>query len=661
MTLSQALALLDQLLDKGELRAIDVQLARQTLAWEQAAGNHDEQECITLLFVACATSAALGRGQVCFTLNSQADSGFHWLTQPECTDWLAACRTVGVFGVDLDVSADGSLGESSEVSISSVSGSSASDRSDAGNQDAPLLVMQGHRVYLHRYFQYEQQVLAQVRGRVLAESSLAHTSRSNNALATTLAELFELHAPADLFDTHSAPDWQAVAAATACLQPFCVITGGPGTGKTTTVTKLLSALLSESPSLRIALAAPTGKAAARMTDSIRQARERGGIANAEGIPANSFTLHRLLGWSPRGFRYHQARTLPYDCVVVDEASMIDLPMMANLLNALSPAARLILLGDRDQLASVEAGSVLADLCDAGHQHGMTPGFSEVIAGLTGQVLDEYTEAPCSPMQNAMVQLRTSHRFSADSGIGALARAVNAGDAANALAVLSSPQTDDVHVLAADESWQTRALDGYREYCERVADPDASPEAVLDAFDRFQILLALRNGPWGVEETNRQIERLLTQHGLLRDTHQPWYPGRAIMITRNDYDIGLYNGDIGILLAVKEGSDTVDRVVFRDADGGLRYLSPGRVPSHETAFAMTVHKSQGSEFAEVGLLLPPQWQPVITRELVYTAITRAKSHFWCQVSESCWQQALQHQTVRASGLRDQLWPKFNEDV
>ncbi len=623
--------LLEQWLAEEKIRTIDYQLARQSYDWEWQQ-SQDEQCAIRVMFAACAVSYALGRGQVCLDIS-------RWPSTLTLPDTLMS-----------EFTSDNQSGKLLLSAATVIDGDS--------DDSSALLVVHNRRIYLNRYFRYEKIVLEQIRRRITPDTEVAkkggakattqttQTTRTqvSKALATTLRQLFPV--------PEAGIDWQAVAAATACIQPFCVITGGPGTGKTTTVTRLLSSLLSENPDLRIALAAPTGKAAARMTESIRQARERGGLPHAGGIPTSSFTLHRLLGWRPQGFRYHSERWLPYDCVVVDEASMIDLPMMAHLLAALAPDARLILLGDRDQLASVEAGSVLADLCDAGTEHGVTDEFAASLGALTGYDMTSAVEAPCSPMQNAMVQLRKSHRFDENSGIGALARAVNSGDVYSANAVFGDATRSDVIRIAQDsEDWQQHVMDGYRQYCELVKD-QASPEWILDAFDQFQVLVALRNGPSGVEETNRRIERLLTRAGLLSDTAQHWYAGRAIMITRNDYDLGLYNGDIGIMLK-HEGHD---RVVFRNAEGGLRFLSPGRLPNHETAFAMTVHKSQGSEFSGVYLLLPPTWQQVITRELVYTAITRAKKQFYCQTSDTCWQQAINIQTERASGLRDALWSK-----
>lgn len=633
--LQQAQALVKKWLDDERIRSVDWHLAQQAIEYEHTAGNSADDALTALLFAATACSYVLGRGQVCIDLGAAANNwGLPDISSSSEYAMLKSCITPE------------SLATCHVV-----------------NHESGLFVLHNNRLYLSRYFTYEQQVLTQLINR-LSASTVVNKSSEINA---TLVNNFQLLFPNTSHDSEL--DWQAIAAAVACLQPVTVITGGPGTGKTTTVTKLLGALLSQTPDLRIALAAPTGKAAARMTESIRQAREKMQDASKmQGIPSDSFTLHRLLGWSPRGFRYNAQRHLPFDCVVVDEASMIDLPMMAHLFNALSPSTRVILLGDRDQLASVEAGSVLADLCDAGTEHSFTPEFSKLVAELVPNLAN--TQANLSselvaienpvqktalkPMQNAVVQLRKSHRFSADSGIGALARAVNKGDQNSSIKAFN--EYDDVEWLTPDgESWQRKVLEGYRHFCSLIqaqtnnqAQTDADAEAILNAFDEFQVLVALRKGNRGVEETNRQIERLLSRAGLLKNTAQQWYPGRAVMISRNDYDLGLYNGDIGILID--------DRVVFRAADGGVRYMSPGRLPSHETAFAITVHKSQGSEFRDVLLLLPEQWQQVITRELIYTAITRAKSSFSCQAGAVCWAQGLTAQVSRASGLREALWGK-----
>ncbi len=637
------------------LRDIDRQVAMQILQWELQASAETEPQRLQLLAMASVmVSVALGKGQVCLPLTSCA--------LPEWRDvWhehsllaslqLAACRTVYV----------AESNQQTEVS----------GFRDYAQQP---LVMQGNNLYLARYFFYERGVLTQIHQRLAQEPAL-----NDAELTSTLTHLFGEPGTAN---SGAAIDWQKVAAASACIRNFAVITGGPGTGKTTTVTRLLSTLLSQKPDMSIALAAPTGKAAARMTESIRGAKLRAqqsgekSLPFAEQIPDDSYTLHRLLGWSPRGFRYNANRHLPFDCVVVDEASMVDLPMMYHLFQALAADTRLILLGDRDQLASVEAGSVLADLCDAGVQHGPDSAFAQRLQQLTGFDLTAVTEDAVSPMQNAVASLRVSHRFTADSGIGQLAAAINHSEIARADQVLR--QFADVRFVAVNPlaeqpfwqqpQWQQTLVDGYRDYAEALrtfsadgvganANSGASAGNVFEAFNRFQSLVALRQGPYGVEQVNQRTERLLQAAGLLdtRASASGWYAGRPVMISRNDYDLGLYNGDIGIALPVtdEQGKQTL-KVAFPDADGGVRYLLPSRLPAHETAFAMTVHKSQGSEFDHLCLLLPEQWQSVITRELIYTAITRAKKTFSLFGGTACWQQGLNTRVLRASGLREALW-------
>ena len=620
------------------VRDIDRQLAAQLLRYELQANpqlSAEAQEALTL--AALMVSVALGKGQVCLPLSlcllPELRGRWQHFAEAGLGTWLSQCHTVFVTG-------------------------------GSGIYQRQPLVLNGSRLYLARYYFYEQGVLSHIRQRLQAP-----LTTDDQALSAVLDQLFGQAAGA-------APDWQKIAAASACVQRFAVITGGPGTGKTTTVTRLLSALLSLNTSMTIALAAPTGKAAARMTESIRAAKQQaaqmavpdadagtGGLPGAERIPDESFTLHRLLGWSPRGFRYHAQHTLPYDCVVVDEASMVDLPMMYHLFSAMAPQARLILLGDRDQLASVEAGSVLADLCDAGREHHPDAAFSRRLQQLTGAALEDDSEAACSPMQNAVALLRVSHRFDANSGIGQLARAVNQSDAAAAATAFSRYNDIAFDRLPQESSrpyWQQPAWhkvisDGCRDFCQAVTQQQPAA-AVFEAFNRFQVLVALRQGVYGVEQVNSRIERLLQASGLLDTRPQSgvWYAGRPVMISRNDYDLGLFNGDIGIALPVEGEPGAGLKVAFPDADGHVRWLLPGRLPAHETAFAMTVHKSQGSEFTELCLLLPDQWQSVITRELIYTAITRAKRSFHLFASESCWATGLSSKVQRASGLRDALW-------
>lgn len=658
-------ALTAQLLNDTRLRSIDVQLARQLLQWEQQAAasmvSVADSSRLTHLFVqGLMLSWALGRGQVCLPLQH--------CPLPELRSWWPQAS-------DYDDS----------IRCIWTADASAADTVNGWKGQPLVLERQSGkpvRLYLARYYFYQQSVERAIRARIgggsangmaipaaagagpgSTESILSGAQMT--ALAQSLRLLFPRseNTPAQV---NAEPDWQALAAATACLQQFCVITGGPGTGKTTTVTRLLCALLGLQPGLSIALAAPTGKAAARMLESVRQSRSSRDLPCAERIPDESFTLHRLLGWSPGGFRYGPDRPLPYDCVVVDEASMVDLAMMQQLLSALAPQARLILLGDKDQLASVEAGSVLADLCNSGGGYGLTAAFAARLQQLLGDDLSAWISDDISPMQNAVAQLRFSRRFDAGSGIGQLAAAVNRGDSRGGLACFdqfADIQLDSCYKLPADRPrrallpWQQQVVAGYRDYCQQLQSGDAKMDsaaarAILQAFGRFRVLVAVRQGSQGAELINSRIEDLLSATGgLQRQSGSPWYIGRPVMVTRNDYDLGLFNGDIGILLPDPQGEP---RVAFETSHGDIRYYLPGRLPGHETSFAMTVHKSQGSEFSRVMLLLPECWQPVVTRELIYTAITRARDHFYLLGSSDCWQRGVTTRVERASGLCDALW-------
>jgi exodeoxyribonuclease V alpha subunit len=476
---------------------------------------------------------------------------------------------------------------------------------------------------------------------------------------------------------------------------FTLITGGPGTGKTTTVVRLLALLqeaaMATGEPLRLSLAAPTGKAAARLTESIGAQVQTLALDERvrEQIPTLVTTLHRLLGSRPgsRHFRHDAANPLPLDVLVVDEASMIDLEMMASLLGALPAHARLILLGDKDQLASVEAGAVLGDLCREAESGGYSEATRTWLESQTGEQLEDPALVRGDrALAQHIVMLRHSRRFGSGSGIGRLARAVNLGDAQSARATLATG-AHDLYVLRLSGE-QDRALErlliegqgggeprpqGYAHYlqmmqAERPA-PDTDSQAwdrwagrVLAAFDQFQLLCAVRQGTWGVEALNERIAEALVKRGLLEQSHG-WYEGRPVLVTRNDYSLGLMNGDIGIALRLPEPPESpgapvreVLRVVFprNDGSGALRHILPSRLSAVDTVFAMTVHKSQGSEFAHCALILPDSLNPVLTKELVYTGITRARH--WFSLVESragIFEQAVQRRVARRSGLREAL--------
>ena len=627
------LLVLERLQDEHRLRSIDLQMAVQLWRWSR--DRVVPGDVSSLVVISILLSWALGRGQVCLPLQHCPLAELRpWWPEPRALTALVDAGLIWPVVADQSQPLLTDSGWNGQPLVLEI------------RQNRPL------RLYLARYFAYQQGVEAAIRERV-GQSSAADSAIMDQTLAPVLTSLF----PADKGQVE--PDWQAVAAATACLQRFCVITGGPGTGKTTTVTRMLCALLSQQPELSIALAAPTGKAAARMLESIRQSRRQHQLPHSDRIPDESFTLHRLLGWTPEGFRYGPERPLPWDCVVVDEASMIDLAMMHQLLTALAPHARLVLLGDKDQLASVEAGSVLADVSNPDREFGLSPAFAARLQGVLGCDLQPWSSAAVSPLQDAVARLHFSRRFAAGSGIGQLARAVNRGDVAGSLDCFSrfaDIHLDTTYQLPAGSArrallpWQERVVCGYDAYCEALRSGDA--RSILSAFAVFRVLVAVRQGNQGVDTVNRQIEELLVAKGSLeRKAGSPWYIGRPVMVTRNDYDLGLFNGDIGILVHNPDGEA---RVAFEDTDGSIRFYLPGRLPSHETAFAMTVHKSQGSEFDQVLLLLPEHWQALVSRELIYTAITRARQAFALLSSPECWQRGVQSRVERASGLAAALW-------
>lgn len=478
------------------------------------------------------------------------------------------------------------------------------------------LILDGQRLYLYRYWQYEQQLLNAIQQRL---------SLSSNAVinADSLTRLFPQAAANDL---------QKHAAQVALQSHFCIISGGAGTGKTTTVAKILALLLEQNPQLRIALAAPTGKAATRLKETLMRADLDCSDVVKAAMPQQTYTLHRLLGAIPDtpNFRHHADNPLLYDVVVIDEASMVDLALMAKLLQALLPHTRLILLGDKDQLASVEIGSVLGDICAGAQETPQTP--------------------QAARLQENIVLLQTSHRFKADSGIGAVAEAVKRGDAEQALQHLHSeqiglqwqnvPENSQLLINALRSS----LLSGFQNYLRAK-----TPEQALQALDEFRVLSALRRGRYGVENLNRLIEQLFNEQRLI-DLNYRWYHRRPILITCNDYNLNLFNGDVGVIFWEQHEI----KAFFRDEDNSIRSFYPNRLPEHETVYAMTIHKSQGSEFEKVLLLLPDQDSPLLTRELVYTGITRAKQAVAVWGKAAIFRNAVQQRIQRNSGLKAALW-------
>ncbi|MCP4577064.1 MAG: exodeoxyribonuclease V subunit alpha [Deltaproteobacteria bacterium] len=534
----------------------------------------------------------------------------------------------------------------------------------SGPGNTPLVLCSG-LLYLRRYWEYTQKLARHIRKR------LSHTFPVPDDLERRLDALFEpLRDEGENAKTRV--HWQSVATAMAAKSSFSVISGGPGTGKTTTVVHLLALLqqlsMEKGHKLRIRMAAPTGKAAARLTESLVHAMKTLPQNIRETLPRDVSTLHRLLGSRPntRHFVHHSHNPLHVDLLVVDEASMVDLEIMAALLSALPEKARIILLGDKDQLASVEAGSVLGDICQYGDQTHYQPETTRWIQKHTGYNLSEF-QGGGAQLDQHITLLRKNHRFGENSGIGALSRAVNEGNP-QGVEDIWNMDFKDIRSLSVnnpdDESLVHLILDGYRPYLDRVrSGPGNDPEdmwlrAVIKDFGGFRLLSPLRKGAWGVKGLNEKAAEILFESGLI-SAGEGWYPGHPVMITRNDYNLGLMNGDTGIVLPIKDDKDrnkSAIRVVFPMADGSLKKVLPSRLNHVETVYAMTVHKSQGSEFNHTALVLPDRMTPVLTRELLYTAITRSRTWFTLVGKHNeILGEAVKRRTYRASGLGQLLRP------
>jgi exodeoxyribonuclease V alpha subunit len=489
----------------------------------------------------------------------------------------------------------------------------------------PFILESSGRFYLARYHRHEEAVADSLRAR----ASEILQPADPDALQRDLDRLFGRH-PADR---------QRLAALLAQFKALTLVSGGPGTGKTTTVVKMLALLQAQAGSqpLRILLAAPTGKAAQRLSESLRNAKQGLGLPAevVASIPENAQTLHRLLGaqGDTGRFRHDAVNPLACDLLLIDEASMIDLALMQAVLAALPASSRLVLLGDRDQLASVEAGSVFGDLC-AGE--GMTAGLAALLAPYD---VERPADVAVGALADCRVELTQSYRFAADSGIAALALAARAGNPALFLQTLAEDRegvSREVSRIAL-AGLRAKIHDAYEGY--RRAARSGDPAAAFAAFLQFRVLCAHRQGAAGVEGLN-----------ALMETGQPaWYAGRPVIVRANDYALRLFNGDIGLCLPTPDGL----RVFFEAAPGEYRALAPGRLPVHEAAWAMTVHQSQGSEFDEVLLVLPEVVTPVLDRPLVYTAVTRAKRRFVLCGDDAVLQAALATLPQRESGLIEKL--------
>lgn len=488
------------------------------------------------------------------------------------------------------------------------------------------LVVENDRVYLRRYWQFEQE---------LAEF-LQRTAPS--AVTLSAERKRELHQKLDQFFPPGEADinWQRVAALNCLLDPTHIIIGGPGTGKTYTVTRILALFcaVSETRPL-IRLAAPTGKAAGRLAEAINHAKQSLNLdlVDSSAIPDTAQTLHRLLGVIPNQlqFRHHRDNPIDADILLIDEVSMVDLPMMARLTRAIAPHTRVILLGDADQLPSVAAGSVLADLVDKPH-----PGFSSQRLSELKKLDPKLSLQSHDPSRDFVTELRHSRRFSESSGIGQLAKAVIAGQASHARTLFS--QYEDIQWQPVTDLRQT-----IRQWAQQHYACVAQQDTLTAAFAQlktFRVLCATREGERGTEQINEQIT---TQ---LNPQRRAFYQGQPIMVNQNHYGLKLFNGDIGLIWPDAKGQ----LLAWFEQDSGHRPVALGRLPGFETVYAMTIHKTQGSEFDHVAMLLPDIEHSLITRELLYTGITRAKKQ--CDVISpvATWDHGVSSAVTRWAGLR-----------
>ncbi|MGC9975535.1 MAG: exodeoxyribonuclease V subunit alpha [Syntrophales bacterium] len=523
----------------------------------------------------------------------------------------------------------------------------------------PLILDNRSRLYLHRYWEYERALVDFIKDRI----QNGDDENNDRDIKEGNIELFR-ESLSRLFPRTLDDDGQArIAAVTAFLKRFSVIAGSPGTGKTTVVAKVLALLVEQSKGkvLRIAIAAPTGKAAFRLQESIRKNREKLASPDAvkAAIPDNARTIHRLLGSlrnSPY-FRFNKRNPLPFDLVVVDEASMVDLPLMSKLVQAMPSEARLILLGDRDQLSSVEPGAILGDICGGEEPKSYSANFAATFKAITGHDLAGFDAGSTAGVQDCIVGLKKNYRFAEDKGISRACKEVNAGNGLSAMSIMRSGIYGDISW--SDVRGPDTMASGVRDVVNKrfkkylkATELHGHSEDVLDFFEEFRILCAVRQGPFGVVALNRLVERVLKEANLLQPEGQ-WYSGRPIMITRNDYNLRLFNGDVGVILP-DCGQDNELRAFFRDGGGNIRKFPPVMLPEHETVFAMTVHKSQGSEFDTVLFILPDYDSPVLTRELIYTGITRAKKNVKIWGREEIFRAAVSRRIIRKSGLYDALY-------
>jgi len=595
-----------RLLEDGELRPIDVEAARFI------ARLHGDSPATILELSTALLSKATREGHVCLPLSQLVQV----LNQVEAVAPVSHKQLKHTL-------------ESSPVA-------------GAPGTSCPLILDRQDKLYFYRYNSAEDLVAA----RLTALSKKREPIDLEQA-RHILTQLFPkaLHEPG--------ADLQYLATALSLFTSLLVLSGGPGTGKTYTVARILAAHAAIHPSqLRIRLAAPTGKAAARLKEAIRSAKQSLPAQLAASIPEEALTLHRLLRYSPhtRTFTHNHNNRLHLDLLLIDEASMIDISLMASLIKALPPTCKLLLLGDKNQLSSVDAGNLFGDICSTGEL--FWSGHNAITLETIARTVQVET-THCSPIDPCIVQLQKSYRFASHSGIGTLSSAIKEQDERKLNACLSASFPD----LVIHKAEQNSLAECMRRFSIDHFAPilsSASPLEAIDHFDKSRILCSLRQGPFGVAALNSQVEQILAREKIIQP-QELHYPGRPIMILHNDYTLNLFNGDTGVLWPNASGDL---RAWFLQPDGNLCSYLPSRLPHHQTGYAITVHKSQGSEFENVLLVLPETDTPILTRELIYTAVTRAKEKLTIHAVPDIVSAAATRPGVRFSGLSQKLRPDLS---
>ncbi|MDZ7806799.1 MAG: exodeoxyribonuclease V subunit alpha [Gracilimonas sp.] len=508
--------------------------------------------------------------------------------------------------------------------------------SDIVSQNGSLqpLILEDGRLYLHKLWKFEEELTDWIRKRAKV------TNKVTKSEIKAISEFLE--PKNDLFESN----WQEVALCLSFIKDLIVISGGPGTGKTYTVLNIIAAqsLLKQGQNFSIALAAPTGKAARRLIDSIEEGKERlpDHIKEKIELPDNALTVHKLLGASYRGntFKFDHFNHLPHDLIIVDEASMLDINMWVRLVRAIGPDTKLVVLGDKDQLASVEAGSILGDIC--GGKNSYSSAVATQIADLTGT-------APSTALQNTpaindcVVFLTTSYRFGEESGIKKLADAINNQDSDTVINLLQSDDHQDLQWIESKTEFLEIIISKYG--INHFEEYSVIPKNRMEASNKRKILCAIRKTKMGVESINQTVEiGIKRKNSLIRSIE--WYDGRLVMATKNDAVLRIRNGEMGIF-------SSKERKVQFEGEHNVS-ISPSRLDDYESAFAITIHKSQGSEFDDVAIILPEMYLGVLSKEILYTAVTRARNSTLVFGSKEIIQKTVERSVNRQSGVKGKIW-------